>query len=261
MLLSGGLQLRFGNAAILCPGLLSAATNATFVEEAAPIPVRQFSINGPRLEPKKFAIISTFTEEAFSHSTPVIEALVRAVLTESVGLALDAALFDASEGDATRPAGLRYNISGLTASTTTPPSEALAEDVRELVGAVAGVSANAPVVLIASPAQAVSLRLCMGSDPAYEVLASSGLADGMVVAVATNALASAADPAPQIDVSRTALLHLEDAAPLHIGSEGTPPTVTGPARSLYQTDAVGLRLHFKLVGLCETLAVWHGCQT
>ncbi len=103
-------------------------------------------------------------------------------------MALDAALFDDSAGDATRPAGLRYNISGLTASATTPPSEALAEDVRELVGAVAGVAANAPVILMASPAQAVALRLWMGSHHAYEVLASSGLADGMVVAVASNAL-------------------------------------------------------------------------
>jgi Phage capsid family len=246
VLLSRGLQLQFGNAAILCPGLLSAATNASFVEEAAPIPVRQFSVDGPRLEPKKFATISTFTEEAFSHSTPVIEALVRTVLTESVGLALDAALFDASAGDATRPAGLRYNISGLAPSAATPPSEALAEDARELVRAVAGVAGNAPVVLIGSPEQAVSLRLWMGRDAPYEVLASSGLADGMVIAVASNALASAVDPAPRIDVSRTAVLHMEDAAPLHISSEGTPATVAAPVRSLFQTDAIGLRLQFQI---------------
>ncbi len=36
VLLSHGLQLRFGNAAILCPGLLSSATNASFVEEVRP---------------------------------------------------------------------------------------------------------------------------------------------------------------------------------------------------------------------------------
>ena len=190
--------------------------------------------------------LATFTREVFSHSTPTIEALASAVLSESVGLALDTALLDDSPGDATRPAGLRNGISPLTASTTTPPSEALAEDVRELVVAVAGVAGNAPIILVASPAQAVSLKMWMGGNPIYEVLASSGLAGGVVVAVASNALVSAVDPVPRIDVSRAAVLHMEDVSPLQISAERTPPTVAAPVRSLFQTDTIALRLRLEV---------------
>jgi hypothetical protein len=44
-----------------------------------------------------------------------------------------------------------------------------------LIGAVAAVGANNPVVLIAAPPQAVSLRLFFGSNPnpPYEILSSS----------------------------------------------------------------------------------------
>ena len=189
--------------------------------------------------------LATFTGEVFSHSTPTIEALASAVLSESVGLALDTALLDDSPGDATRPAGLRNGISPLTASTTTPPSEALAEDVRELVVAVAGVAGNAPIILVASPAQAVSLKMWMGGNPIYEVLAC-GLAGGVVVAVASNALVSAVDPVPRIDVSRAAVLHMEDVSPLQISAERTPPTVAAPVRSLFQTDTIALRLRLEV---------------
>lgn len=201
-LLRRGLQLSFGGAAaIQVPGVLAAAGNTSFVGESVAIPVRKFSLDGPILWPKKFATISSFSRETFLHSKPTIEVLVRAVLTESVGLALDAALFATTAGDATTPAGLRYNIAGLTASTATPPSDALVADVRALIAAVADVAANGPVILIASPGQAVSLKLRMGNDAAYEVFSSNALTTGVVIAVAVNALASAVDPGPRFEVS------------------------------------------------------------
>jgi len=103
-----GMQLQFdGDAAIKVPGLLSAATDTGFVGEGLPIPVRKFSFDGPTLVPKKFATITTFTRELFQHSTPTAEAIVRATLTQSVSLAQDMAMLDATAGSASRPAGLR----------------------------------------------------------------------------------------------------------------------------------------------------------
>jgi hypothetical protein len=54
------------------------------------------------LEPRKLAAIVTLTEEMLASSNA--EALVTDAVTRSVGLALDAALFDAVAGDDTRPA-------------------------------------------------------------------------------------------------------------------------------------------------------------
>jgi hypothetical protein len=242
-LLARGLQLNFDSrAAIMVPGILSAAANVGFVQEGAPIPVRQFSIAGPTLSPRKFAVISTFLSTIFDYSTPTIESLVRDVLTQSVGLALDAALLDANAGDATRPPGLRNGISALTASTDPVRAEAMAADIAALVNAVAGVAGSAgALTFVAAPAQAAALRLWAPNTFRYEVLASSGLASGVVICIAPNALVSAVDPAPRFEISKEATLHL-DTAPLPIGSPGSPATVAAPTENLFQLDAVGLRM-------------------
>ena len=248
-LLRRGLQLNFQNkAAIMVPGLLSAATNTSFVQEGEPIPVRQLSLDGPTLSPRKFATITAFSREMFLHSVPTIESLTRAVLTESVGLALDSALLDATEGDAARPGGLRYNIAAVGgASAATPRSEAMAEDIATLVTAVAPVAGNVPIIIVASPAQAAALRVLWNrANLDYEVLSSSGLAAGVVVAIAPNALVSAIDPAPRFDVSTQSTLHMEDTTPLAIGTAGTPPTVAAPTRNLFQTDTLALRLRMEV---------------
>jgi hypothetical protein len=92
-------------------------------------------------------VICVFSRELFRHSQPNVEDVVRTVLTESLGLALDAALFDQVTGDVTRPAGLRANIAALTASSSSTNSEAMAEDVSALIGAVAGIAGNGPIAL------------------------------------------------------------------------------------------------------------------
>ena len=73
------------------------------------------------------------------------------------------------------------------------------------------------------------------------MFASSGLADGVVLAIATSALVSAID-APQFDVSSNALIHQENTSPLAIGTAGSPATVAAPSRSAFQTDTLILRL-------------------
>ena len=105
VLLKHGLQFQFnGAAAIAVPTIIAAAGGTSFVKEADPIPMRQFSFSGPSLSPRKFATLSTFTREAFEHSKPTIESLVRATLTEDAGLALDGAMFGNTAGDATQAA-------------------------------------------------------------------------------------------------------------------------------------------------------------
>jgi Phage capsid family len=245
-----GIQLKFGqDGAIQVPGVVNAASNVTFIGEAGAIPVRQFTFSGPTLSPRKLPVIATFTRETFLHSTPTIEALVRVVLAESLGLALDTLLLDAVAGDAVRPAGLRAGISALASpavSTLTPANEAMFADLRSLAGAVGGVAGSAPIIFVMAPRQALSFRTRTTGEFPYEVLSSSGLADTVVVAIASNALVSAADPSPRVDVSGEGTLHFEDSAPLQIGTVGAPATVAAPTRNLFQNDLIGVRLIFEI---------------
>jgi hypothetical protein len=239
-LLARATMLSFGEAgAIMVPTLTATGAAASFVQEGAPIPVRQLDIDGPVLSPRKMAVIATFVRETFDASTPVIEEIVRMALSDAMALKLDGFLFDAIAGDATRPSGLRFNIAGLTPSALTVPQDALAEDVSALLTAVSTVAANGPVVLIASPAQAVALRL-RARDLGIEVLASASLAAGTVVAVAVNGLVSATDPEPKIDVGDQGTLHMND-VPLPISTGA----MASPTRSLWQSDTLSLRLRWQ----------------
>jgi len=242
-LLRRGLLVNFdGAGSIRIPTILSAATDTPFVEQGAPLPIRQFVIGGPLLVPKKLATAMAFSRETFEHSVPTIERLTRAALTESVGLSLDTVLLGTGAATNASPAGLRNGISALTASALTPANEAALADVRALVGAVAAVAGNNPIAIIASPTQAASLRLRIAGQLDYPVFASSALASGVVMAVATNAVAAAMDSVPRFDVSTDAAVHMEADSPQQIGTAGSPNVVASPSRSLFQTDCLALRL-------------------
>jgi HK97 family phage major capsid protein len=116
-LLRRGTVLTFDGAAKLSvPSLVAAATNAGFVGQLAPIPVRQLSVNaGASLEPHKFATIVTLSREMIDSSNA--EQLVRLALVDSLAAALDVALFGTTAGDATRPPGLLYGVTPITAKT------------------------------------------------------------------------------------------------------------------------------------------------
>jgi hypothetical protein len=242
-LFARGIQLSFdANAAVYVPGI-TASASAAFVAEGAPYPVRKLDTSlGVLLEPHSVGVIATFTRQSLLGSN--VEKVVRATLTDAVAATVDVIAFDAQPGTATRPPGLRYSVSGQSASTETPAGEAMLADIAALGAAVAPVAANGPIVIVASPAQA--LRLRMADVKGIEVLASNGIAAGTVVAIAANALAAAVDPAPRIDVSKTTVLHEEDTAPTALSAVGTPNMIAAPTRSLWQTDTIGLRLRMEI---------------
>src|SRR5262249_41974367 len=91
----------------------STAAAGQWGAENAPIPVRSQAITaGAVLEPRKLACISVMTSEIAMSSN--VEAVVRALLSESAGLALDAAIFSNFAGDATRPPGLLAGVTPIT---------------------------------------------------------------------------------------------------------------------------------------------------
>jgi hypothetical protein len=235
-LISRSLQLSFdGAASISLPSL--ALPQADFVAQGKPIPVVQgTSSAGVTLEPHKLASIVPLSGEMLRNSNS--EQIVRAVLMDNVGPSLDAAMFSTAAAVADlRPPGLLNGITALTPSAGTNKAESMVDDVSALAAAVAPVAGNAPIILIAAPAQSVALQMRPNSSP-FSVFTSSALPPKRVICVAARALVTAMS-APVIDASREAAVHMASPASELIDIGGV---MAVPVKSMTQTDGVALRL-------------------
>ena len=239
-LLRRGLGLNFnGAASIRVPGII--IPSADFVGEGAPIPAPLVTTSaGPTLQPFKIAALSSLTNEIMR--SPNAEDMVRQVLIESCGPALDKQIFSTNAAASDRPAGLRYGIAGLTPAAAGEKAQAIVDDLQTLAAAIAPVMGNGNIVLIASPDAAVALHLRLYTEE-WPVLTSAQLPAKTVIMVAVNAIVSAVDGAPMVDASsQTAFVR--DTVPQEIvTAAGTPATSVG---SVYQTDEVLLRLRWPI---------------
>ena len=146
--------------------------------------------------------------------------VVEDVLSRSIGLGLDAALFDVNPSiSETRPAGLRFGIAALTASASTDATEAMLADVATVVAAVAPIAGNSPIVLVANPVRAMMLQLKTPRALPVTVLASSTVAPADLIAIVPSAIASAFDSVPEVSASYAAAIH-QDNTPTDIGTVG-----------------------------------------
>jgi hypothetical protein len=208
-----------------------------WVGEGAPIPVWDFTTSSVPLTPKKIGAICMFTQEMIEHSTPNIEQLTRAVLAESLGLALDNSLLSAAAGDANTPPGIFAGINPISPSSNTIPSEAMTEDISRVIATCAPVAGNNPIILAMSPRQATAMKV-RADIGQFEVYSSAALPNATCCAIATNVLASVGDAAPTFRSSFESPGHMET-QPQPIGS-------ATPAKQPYQTDCVLLRITFSL---------------
>jgi len=231
-----GLVLSFNGAGqISAPGFVASAGNAGFVAEGDPIPVRQLTAAAALLDAYQLASIAVLTREMVESSNA--EALIADALGRSAGAALDAVLLDANPATSARPAGLRNGIAATTLSGQTDPGNAFAEDVVALVNAVGPVGGNGPYVLVASPGRAVGMALRFIKEPDNVVVLGSSALTTEVIAIAPNALVAALDPAPNVETSKSASLHM-DTAPVQIS--GT----SSPHKSMFQTDSLALKVRW-----------------
>jgi hypothetical protein len=111
-------------------------------------------------------------------------------------------------------------------------------DIRALIAAIP--SATAPTVLM-NPLQATSLATIAGTG-LPGVIVSPNITAGLVIAVDSAAFIAALG-APRISISKEAVVH-EDSVPAALATPGSPNVVAAPSRSLWQTDASGLRMIF-----------------
>lgn len=255
-----GGSFTFGrNGTISLPARNSATTIAgSFFAQGAPIPVRQGAFTAITLTPKKLGVITTLTREITEHSTPSIEGIVRQAILEDTAVAIDSILIDANPATTTRPAGLKNGIAAITA-TAGGAIAAVIGDLKALIGAlITSTRGNlrAPTWIM-NPADALAISLTQaaagGTFPFLDEISAGTLMGYSLITsttcpVDTMFLVDAADfitatgDTPRFDVSDQAVLHMEDTTPLQISTVGTPPTVAAPARSLWQTDTIGIRM-------------------
>jgi HK97 family phage major capsid protein/HK97 family phage prohead protease len=227
----------------------------SFVAEGAPIPVRQAAFTAVTIGPKKMAVITSYTREIAEHSTPEIETILRQLIMDDTGVAVDTVFIDNVAVSTIRPAGIRNGVSALTA-TAGGGFAALVADLAAMVGALAAVNAMGSLVWIMNPVQQIKIGLTQnagGNFPfqseinanrllGYSVVVSSTVPAGMVILINADDLLVVQGDTPRFDVSDQATLHFEDTTPLQISASGSPNTVAAPVRSMFQTDSLALRM-------------------
>ena len=255
-----GLSLQFGrNGRIIIPTRSITPTIAgSFVGEGQPIPVRQGAFTSQTLTPKKMAVISVWTREMDEHSVPAIQGLLQDAIQVDTAMSLDSVLLDSNAATLVRPAGILHGVTGLTPSTG-GGFAALTGDIKQLSGALlTGTAGNVrePVYLM-NPQQVNSAGLAIapgagvfpfrdevgqGRLGGWPIIDSGSVPLGTVIAMDAADFVSVGGEGPRFEISDQATLVFDDTAPTDIGSAGSPATVGAPAKSMFQTDSMALRL-------------------
>ncbi|MGH0257049.1 phage major capsid protein [Sinorhizobium meliloti] len=210
-------------------------TGGGWVAEGEPIPVDSLDFGEVVISPRKAAAISIFSAELKKRATPDIEMLMDSALRTDIAAIVDAALLDDQPASALRPAGLRFNVTPVTASAATDPLAAMRADLAKLAGEIVAGGGTSPVFIV-NPVQAVSPAFLPSF--AYPVVDTAAIDPGTVIAVDGPSFIAGSGTAV-VDASKDAILH-EDTASAPIVS-GTPATAS-PTRSLWQTDTLAVRV-------------------
>jgi hypothetical protein len=224
------------------PGAGGAFPEPGWVGEGEPIPAYGATLASVALgPPKKLAALAGLTAELANLTGGNAEAIVQDLMDDAAARELDASLFSDAAASSIRPAGILNGVSALTPETGGGLNAAVG-DVGNLVGAIHTSGGGTDIVLIASPAQAVRLKMLAGAAFDVPVIPAPSLVAGTVIAIEVGAFVSGFVDVPQVDIGREALIHWEDTAPAAIGTSGTPNVVAAPTRSGFQTDTYSLRL-------------------
>ena len=272
-----GVKYSFGNAnqlkipvrAAIAPHGVGSLAGA-WVGEGAAKPVRRACFSTVSLVPNKLAVISTFTEEMATYSPYAIESIIRQGMADDTSIALDTYLIDNVASSATRPAGLlnvaAWGTATITPSAATPSTAAMVADLKAVVAALTAQNGGRKIAILLNPAQALGAEFCANDNRRFPVLrpatggqqvrrvvyrVSNTVPAARVIAIDAEDFASATGDTPKFAVSTDATLHEEDTTPLPLatGPQGTGVAAT-PMRSLFQTDAVAVRMTLYVSGQC-----------
>lgn len=252
--LGTNLQFGIGRGQIKVPARSpTPSISGSFVAEGAPIPVRRIGLTSATLSPHKMGVISYFTKELAKYSSPQIEGLLRSEIRGDTADTVDTLLTDATVGSSTRPAGLLYGVSALTASTA-GGWKAMLEDIDTLAAPFDAAKAGRNLVLLMNKREARKLAMVPGPDDKIgsmrQVLEESGITPigsvnvpaGRLILIDAADFATAAGDQPEFDASEQAVIHAEDTSPAQISTAGSPNVVAAPVISMFQTASIALRM-------------------
>jgi hypothetical protein len=226
------------------PALAGLPPQPVFIAEGQPAPALEWTFAKAVLGPtRKILVLAAVSGELDQASPETASAIIGRVLSDATNTSVDRIAFDANAADATRPAGLLFGVTPIAASAATDPWAAMNEDLANLVEEIgaAGVDPS-EAIFVMRPRGSMLLSLRAGPQFDNRVFMSIGLAQKTVIAIAPAGVASGYQGPPVIETGREALLHFEDTAPTDISTPGTPNAVAAPAKSLYQTDLIGIRV-------------------
>lgn len=234
------------------PSLTAGGANGSFFAEGTPIRVGRITTASTTMTSRKMGVIVPFTRELAKRSTPSLEGIVRQAIVDDTAAVLDSTMLDATVGSAVRPAGLLYGVPAVASGYGGGDYKAVIEDINALMAPFDTANASENITLIMHPAQARRLAMMEGPEGVgfgwadrfmseFNVVKSTHATSGRLIAIRNSDFVTATGDAPMFEMSNTATIHMEDAAPLEIVS-GTGPTMADPVRSFFQTDSMGIRM-------------------
>jgi len=243
-IMADGLSVAFdGHGVISIPGFTASASNASFVAEGDPIPVRQLAAAPGTMNPYKIAVIAVLTREMVESSNA--EALVTDAFVRSCGLALDAVFFGSGAATSAQPAGIRNGISAIATSNNSDSYAAAYEDITNLLNAVSAVAGNGKIALVMGAGRAASVGMrTAGVASNVKVYGSSAVGND-VIAIALNGIASALSPTPDVETAKAAQLVMDTAPPV-VG------TTAAMNKSMFQTDSLALKIRWPVTWLLRS---------
>jgi hypothetical protein len=224
---------------IKVPRVAALPPQPVFVGEGSPAPAVQFTTAATTLGPaRKILLLSAVTRELNEASPETAAAVIGRVLSDASLLSIDKTAFDTSAASSIRPAGLLNGVAPITASTADGYT-AMADDLGALAAAVgaAGIDPS-EIIYVAGPREAKVIQLRGGADET--VLVTLGLPAKSVAAFAPAAVYSGYQDVPAIETSPDVHIHMEATTPAEIVS--SPGVVAAPARSMFQTETIAIRV-------------------
>lgn len=209
------------------PVALEANATAAFTAEGDAIGTTEAKFLASTLKPYSVKALTEFTEEMLERSD--IETLMKQLLSDAIGSALEQQFFSTTAGSTAAPPGV------LAGKTSLTPADTFAEDAAALVAALG--DSPSDIVFVVSPSRLISLSASMDLGAfAAPVLGSSGVAADQMVAVDADGLAVGIGGVSHKVGIESTIHEANPALPIT-----TPTVVATPVRSLWQSDAISLK--------------------
>ena len=232
-----------GLTTIRIPHVAGLPPSEVFIAEGLPAPVLNFTFAATVVGPvRKILVLSAVSGELENAGPELASQIIGRVLADGAAKSLDLVAFGFAAGDAAKPPGLLYNAIPITA-TAGGGLNAMQTDLTNMVAAIAAAGIDASnVVFVAGAREATLIKLYAGPKFDFEVLVTLGLPAKTIAAFAPSAVFFAYDGTPSIETGRGSVLHMEDTNPTDITTTGTPPLAAFPAKSMFQSNLIAIRL-------------------